>query len=314
MIRRVMQSRAICAIAGFLIGAAVFGGSAAIAAGIAAQPRTAEVVIDGQPADLMGYLIEGSHYFKLRDISEKLAPGGKDFSIVWDGGNNRVLIDTSKPYTPESSSAPQATAPETPAPVTDIPGGTAVDHSLQANPAIFDWYFTRAKYNTDRQRVLDTGEIVTGWGPFEPSSEAALIAANKFFDGLSQMSDLDTVRKLNDFLCAHMVYRDNSSFSGNDFWLSTAYGVCEDYAQIFRYMCYRAGIPCIYITGVADGNGHAWNEVYIDGEWLFYDGNLSDIRQSIVLGDAAVGRHTYTAGSQQSIMYHKELFVPSSTL
>ena len=88
-------------ILGVIVGAAIFGGVTAYAAGIIAQPKTAEVVIDGNPYDLKGYVIEGSHYFQLRDLDAALKPGGKDFSVVWDGFNNRIIIDTSRGYDPD---------------------------------------------------------------------------------------------------------------------------------------------------------------------------------------------------------------------
>ena len=93
-------------ILGVLVGAVMFGGTVAAAAtGIIAQPKTAAVIIDGQTVDLKGYLIEGAHYFQLRDLDEKLIPSGKDFSIVWDGAGNRVIIDTSKGYDPNEQFA-----------------------------------------------------------------------------------------------------------------------------------------------------------------------------------------------------------------
>ena len=66
--------------------------------------------------DLKGYLIEGSHYFQLRDLSASLKVGNKDFSIVWDAPGNRVVIDTSRGYDPNEQYKPQTT--ETPAPNT----------------------------------------------------------------------------------------------------------------------------------------------------------------------------------------------------
>ena len=98
-------------ILGVVVGAVFFGGTAAIAAGIMAQPKTAEIVIDGQTVDLKGYLVEGNHYFQLRDLSDKLAAGDKDFSIVWDGQGNRVLIDTSRGYDPNEQYMPESTTP-----------------------------------------------------------------------------------------------------------------------------------------------------------------------------------------------------------
>ena len=104
-------------VAGVIAGAAIFGSSAAVAAGILAQPKTAAAVIDGNTVDLKGYVIDGAHYFQLRDLSEKLAPGGKDFSVTWDAQGNRVIIDTSKGYsgntmTPASTPTPAATENE----------------------------------------------------------------------------------------------------------------------------------------------------------------------------------------------------------
>ena len=96
---------------GFLVGALMFGGTAAVAAGIMAQPKTAAIVIDGQTVDLKGYLVEGNHYFQLRDLSDKLTVGDKDFSIVWDGQGNRVLIDTSRGYDPNEQYTPESTTP-----------------------------------------------------------------------------------------------------------------------------------------------------------------------------------------------------------
>jgi len=99
---------------GVLIGAVVFGSGVAIAAGIMAQPKTAAIEIDGKIVDLKGYLIEDAHYFQLRDLSASLKSGGKDFSIIWDGEGNRVIIDTSRGYDANEQFAPQVTAtPET---------------------------------------------------------------------------------------------------------------------------------------------------------------------------------------------------------
>ena len=73
-------------ILGVLVGAVMFGGTVAVAAtGIVAKPKTASVVIDCWTVDLQGYIINGSHYFQLRDLDAKLRPSGKDFSIGGEG-------------------------------------------------------------------------------------------------------------------------------------------------------------------------------------------------------------------------------------
>lgn len=43
-------------------------------------------------------------------------------------------------------------------------------------------------------------------------------------------------------------------------------------------MCIRVGIPCEVVIGEdkASGIGHAWNAVYIDGQWLYVDCTWDD--------------------------------------
>jgi hypothetical protein len=97
---------------GVAVGAVLFGGAAAYAADIIAQPKTAAVVIDGQAVNLQGYVIGGNHYFQLRDTSAALKAGGKDFSIVWDGAGGRILIDTSRGYNANEGIATTRPNPE----------------------------------------------------------------------------------------------------------------------------------------------------------------------------------------------------------
>jgi len=107
-------------IIGVVIGAIIFGGATAIAASAIANPKTAAVVIDGENVDLKGYLVEGNHYFQLRDLSAALRSGGKDFGVEWDGQGNRVIIDTSKGYYRNESLPSPSSAPTEP--VTTLDG------------------------------------------------------------------------------------------------------------------------------------------------------------------------------------------------
>ena len=52
--------------------------------------------INGNEASLNAYLIEGHHYFNLRDLGEAL-----DFYVGWDSETGAVTIDTGKSYIPE---------------------------------------------------------------------------------------------------------------------------------------------------------------------------------------------------------------------
>jgi len=59
-------------------------------------PSDSKIILDGKEVRSTAYNIEGNNYFKLRDIAEAF-----DFSVVWDGARNTIVIDTSKGYTPE---------------------------------------------------------------------------------------------------------------------------------------------------------------------------------------------------------------------
>jgi len=88
---------------GFVLGAIIFGGATAFAAGIIANPTTSKVLVNGTEINAEAYNINGSNYFKLRDIGQAI-----DFAVTWDGAGNRILIDTRLPYgydvpTPETT-------------------------------------------------------------------------------------------------------------------------------------------------------------------------------------------------------------------
>ena len=52
--------------------------------------------------------------------------------------------------------------------------------------------------------------------------------------------------------------------------LAAKKGICFDYASLGAAMLRSLGIPCQLITGYVapDYIYHAWNMVYIDGEWV----------------------------------------------
>lgn len=67
-------------IAGFLSGAVIFGAVGALAAGLVANPNPFPVQLNGNDVDIEGYNIEGSTYFKLRDIADVVGDFGVDFN------------------------------------------------------------------------------------------------------------------------------------------------------------------------------------------------------------------------------------------
>jgi len=127
---------------GFVLGAVIFGGATAFAAGIIANPTTSKVLVNGEEIKVEAYNIHDNNFFMLRDIAAAV-----NFAVTWDGANNRVLIDTRLPYgydvpTPEQVAGIKSGSTTTTAPSASPSAGTI--------PAAHDVAFT----------PLRTGDVV----------------------------------------------------------------------------------------------------------------------------------------------------------
>ena len=143
---------------GMALGAALFGGVSAVAAGITAEPSWSPIYVDGQQVSMTAYNILGNNYVKLRDIGQAVG-----FNVYWDNG---VQVDSTAPYTGEAPVSEQqaVTTPDT-QPATEAAAESeyriSTDHwsredfSQQANPAVFTGVYSRELYNTIRQTMVD---------------------------------------------------------------------------------------------------------------------------------------------------------------
>ena len=84
--------------AGLLIGATLFGGSVAYAAGIMAERSTHTILVDGVETPMTAYAINGNNYVMLRDIGAAV-----DFNVFWDTEKHCVQVESDKPYTGQPS-------------------------------------------------------------------------------------------------------------------------------------------------------------------------------------------------------------------
>ncbi len=109
--------------------------------------------------------------------------------------------------------------------------------------------------------------------------------ANKLVDEAKGMSSTyDKLKHFHDYL----VY--NSTFElAEDAYNSSIYNAfsggtskqgniqCAGYARAMQYLCDKAGIDCMVITGEnAEGSTHAWNKVKVEGEWYNIDATWDD--------------------------------------
>ena len=72
--------------------------SYASAANVAVSPQNLSV--DGVDADCDKYNIDGSNYFKLRDLAQLLSKTDSRFSVSFDEQSNAVTVVSGKEYTP----------------------------------------------------------------------------------------------------------------------------------------------------------------------------------------------------------------------
>lgn len=88
---------------GLVVGALVFGGTSAYAAGILAEYSTNHIFVDGQEVRIEAYAIHDNNYMQLRDIGKAVG-----FNVYWDTNTKTVQIETGKPYTGEAPAKDEA--------------------------------------------------------------------------------------------------------------------------------------------------------------------------------------------------------------
>lgn len=89
--------------------------------------------------------------------------------------------------------------------------------------------------------------------------------------------DYEKIRYLYEYLIKNTDYVLNSPENQSPVSV-LLYGesVCQGYAKAFQYLCQKAGIPAVLVTGTTEGNGHAWNLVQADGDWYYVDVTWGD--------------------------------------
>ena len=326
-------------VAGLAVGAVLFGGGAAYAAGVTAQRSYQPVYVDGALAELEAYDIGGYNYVKLRDIGQAVG-----FEVYWDGENVQIVSD--RPYT---GYPPVEEEPEV---------STVEDYSQEANPAIFVGELSRENYNAIRDTIVNREAILAGekqpvlLGAFTPYGDVdgATIAVGgypayeivsrpegyvcmakypeayrpaaehtqSFIDGLAGKSDREKVTAITWYVADRITYA--VKYPGPGKVLSQdgqIPGACAAYAYSFQFLCDRAGIPCILVRSET----HQWNRVYLESQWWDVDvtgldtGDDVRIREaSSVLQDPSEMEGKFYANAAPEVTaFAMELLVPGST-
>lgn len=118
----------------------------------------------------------------------------------------------------------------------------------------------------------------------EIAGAAGQIAAayNEFYSSIPPESDTyGRVRAAYEWIILHTDYDINSDSNQNiRSVLQNHRSVCAGYAKTFQYFMKKMQIPCIYVPGTADNgtvrDAHAWNLVFIDGQYYAVDATWGD--------------------------------------
>ncbi|MDF2986240.1 MAG: hypothetical protein K0R50_1750 [Eubacterium sp.] len=94
------------------------------------------------------------------------------------------------------------------------------------------------------------------------------------------MTQEQKVKAIHDYVVLHVTYdsryREDQSIGSVLAAIDEGRGVCGDYSLLFRNLCLRASIPCTFEASYPLVLNHAWNAVFINGEWKFVDTTWDD--------------------------------------
>ena len=105
-------------------------------------------------------------------------------------------------------------------------------------------------------------------------------AADNILDGArSQPFMVERERAIHDYICKNTTYDESAPYNQSAYSVIVLHrSVCAGYSRAFQYLMNRAGLTCYYVPGTTtdssiagEDGAHAWNIVYLDGEYYNID-------------------------------------------
>ncbi len=91
-------------------------------------------------------------------------------------------------------------------------------------------------------------------------------------------ADYETVKAVYEYVVRETTYSTEAAQNQNVLSVFLNHeSVCTGYAKSVQLLMQRLGIPCIYVTGSSKDERHAWNAVYLDGDWYELDATWGDV-------------------------------------
>ena len=158
---------------------------------------------------------------------------------------------------------------------------------LEENPDIRQLYGTPVDYDAVKEHYMTHGKAE---GRQEPTS----VPVTQVYDAVEEavqagMSEREKVIAIHDWVCNHTTYDYDGYYAGNipatsysvEGFFETGRSVCSGYARTMQALLDAAGIKNDVVdgyvkNGASGGGGHAWNKVYVGGNWLYVDATWDD--------------------------------------
>lgn len=184
------------------------------------------------------------------------------------------------------------------------------------NPQYF-WLSNSVLYGSNSLVVLTYDEYRDG-AVRQDALEEIVWTAQEVYQSVINVSDSNyqKIRKIHDALIADIEYSQDTSVptahSIAGAMTSGKSAVCEGYAKVMQVMMNQYGIMNIYVTGTANGGGHAWNMVKMsDGSYYWLDATWDDQEyeeyqhQYFLVGDKNFTEHEadLSTGSGTDFLY-----------
>lgn len=162
---------------------------------------------------------------------------------------------------------------------------------------------SRCHYNTNLKDVANERTDAAAIDYYRCSTagynQANIKQANIITAGIT--NDYDKAKAISKWVTSHMTYNLLDFYVSNPTPLYPGsavpdIGKCGDFAEATYDLLEGAGLPAKYIEGTEKGVAHAWNEVYVDGRWVFVDSTMG-------LVDVPLMAWSVAYDSQSSITY-----------
>lgn len=114
--------------------------------------------------------------------------------------------------------------------------------------------------------------------------------ANSFAASLNGKSDYEKIKIVHDYICETITYDEatavgfresRSAYDG----LVNGSTVCCGYALAFQKIMDTLNIPCRILCGDSPQGPHAWNAVFLEGQWYHLDATWDDLEENGITYD-----------------------------